>query len=53
MTGNVKVALQDGTMGRSMFDKSRWQKLAEEAPFRISDKCCRIMKKRPMKKYEK
>ena len=35
MTGNVQVALQDGTMGRSMFDKSRWQKLAEEAPFRI------------------
>lgn len=53
MTGNVQVALQDGTMGRSMFDKSRWQKLAEEAPFRISDKCCRIMKKRPMKQYEK
>ncbi|MBQ9010303.1 MAG: phosphoadenosine phosphosulfate reductase family protein [Clostridia bacterium] len=53
MTGNVLVPLRDGTMGRSMFDKSRWQKLAEEAPFRISDKCCRIMKKRPMKQYER
>ena len=53
MTGGVQVLLKNGTMGRSMYDKSRWQKLAEEAPFRISDRCCMIMKKRPMKKYEK
>ena len=53
MTGQVRVPLRDGSLGRSMFDKSRWQKLAEEAPFRISDRCCRIMKKRPMKQYER
>jgi len=53
MTGHVEVPLKDGTNGRSMFDKTRWRKLAEEAPFRISDKCCKIMKKQPMSQYER
>ena len=52
LMGTQKALLKDGTMGRSKFDKSKWRKLAEEAPFKISDKCCAYMKKRPMKKYE-
>lgn len=31
---------------------NRWQKLID-APFNISDTCCDVMKKRPVKKYEK
>lgn len=53
MMEKVLVRLKDGTMGRSMFDKTKWRKLAEEAPFRISDQCCKLMKKKPMKKFEK
>ena len=53
MVENVMVQLKNGKMGRSMFDKTKWRLLAEEAPFKISDRCCMYMKKRPMKKYEK
>ena len=36
----------------SMFDKSKYLFLLD-APFDISNKCCKIMKKDPMKRYEK
>ncbi|MBQ7487623.1 MAG: phosphoadenosine phosphosulfate reductase family protein [Clostridia bacterium] len=53
MTEVVQVMRKNGKTSPSMFDRSRWQKLAEEAPFRISDRCCSLMKKQPMKTYEK
>ena len=61
MDGRVRLYLvdappvmhRDGTMGASMYDKRRWRPLAEEAPFKISDRCCRLMKKSPMAEYEK
>ncbi|MBQ8094098.1 MAG: phosphoadenosine phosphosulfate reductase family protein [Clostridia bacterium] len=53
MTGHVQVPLAGGEMGRSMFDQSKWQKLAEEAPFRISDRCCSMIKKAPLAAYER
>lgn len=34
------------------YDMSKYQYLAD-APFKISDRCCEIMKKRPAKEYEK
>ena len=36
----------------SRYDLSRWKYLLD-APFKISNKCCDVMKKRPVKKYEK
>lgn len=36
----------------SMFNCSKW-KFMLDAPFEISNECCRIMKKNPTKKYEK
>lgn len=36
----------------SKYDFSQWNYLLD-APFLISDKCCDVMKKRPIKKYEK
>lgn len=38
---------------KSQFNKEKWLLLCREAPFRISHRCCDIMKKRPLKKYEK
>ena len=37
---------------KSAFNLSRWKFLLD-APFRISEKCCDVMKKSPFKKYEK
>lgn len=37
---------------KSMFNCSKWKFLLD-APFKISSKCCDIMKKKPIKKYEK
>ena len=36
----------------SRYDLSKWKYLLD-APFKISNKCCRVMKKRPAEKYEK
>lgn len=38
--------------GNSFYNKQKW-KFILDAPFRISHKCCDIMKKHPAKKYEK
>lgn len=38
--------------GKSIFDHSSYNWLLK-APFRISDKCCDVMKKTPIKTYEK
>lgn len=49
--GTGKYApLEDGT--KSQFDVSRYKFLLN-APFGISDKCCKVMKKAPARKYEK
>lgn len=37
---------------KSQFDVSRYQFLLD-APFEISDKCCKVMKKKPARNYEK
>lgn len=38
--------------GDSYFNKKQWKFLLD-APFQMSHKCCDIMKKKPVKKYEK
>lgn len=44
----------DNNGERSVFNQRyiKWAYLAD-APFKISDKCCSILKKKPVKKYEK
>lgn len=59
---SVSVAKRnpDGAVKRNMFDPNkrgqfamyRWKHLIE-APFEVSDKCCDIMKKKPVHKYSK
>ena len=36
----------------SKFNKKKWEFLLD-APFKISDECCNVLKKKPMKEYEK
>ena len=36
----------------SKFNKAKWEFLLD-APFKISDECCNVLKKKPFKKYEK
>jgi 3'-phosphoadenosine 5'-phosphosulfate sulfotransferase (PAPS reductase)/FAD synthetase len=43
---------KNGTYSRNAKIPARWQFLID-APFRISDKCCDVMKKRPAEQYEK
>ena len=38
--------------GMSFYNKSKWRFLVD-APFKMSHRCCDIMKKHPVKKYEK
>ena len=38
--------------GMSFYNKSKWHFLVD-APFKMSHRCCDIMKKHPVKKYEK
>ena len=47
---NGELMLKNGNP--SMFNCSKW-KFMLDAPFEVSNECCRIMKKNPSKKYEK
>lgn len=42
----------DGTEKKSMFNCSHWKFLLD-APFRLENKCCDVMKKNPAHEYEK
>lgn len=42
----------EANLEKSLFNQKKWKFLLD-APFRISNKCCDIMKKNPTKKYEK
>lgn len=44
--------LLDKNGNKSIYNCEKWKFLLD-APFRISNKCCNIMKKKPAKKYEK
>ena len=44
--------LDPKTGEKSKFNASKWGFLLD-APFKVSDKCCDVMKKRPARKYEK
>lgn len=46
---NGELMLENGQP--SMFNCTKW-KFMLDAPFEISNECCRIMKKKPSKKYE-
>lgn len=37
----------------SLFNKDKWLPMCQELPIMISHYCCNVMKKKPMKKYEK
>lgn len=50
ITGTGHFAPQDGK--KSQYDFSTYKYLLN-APFKISDRCCKIMKKNPAKSYEK
>ena len=39
--------------GISPFNKTKWKPLCDNAQFAISHKCCEMIKKRPLQKYEK
>jgi len=44
VTGKKKIV---GTIPK------KWHKLAKEAPFKISEQCCTVLKKQPFKQFEK
>ena len=46
-------APKKGTMQVSRYCKARHRQLAEEAPFKISDRCCNAMKKKTAHDYSK
>ena len=56
-TTTVRLSKLNGTLkdkngNPSIYNCSRWKFLLD-APFKISNKCCEIMKKRPFRKFEK
>lgn len=48
----ARVKQFDGSQKGSRFDKSKWRFLLD-SPFKISEQCCDIFKKKPFKKFEK
>ena len=38
---------------QSHYNKTKWMPLCNETQFRISDRCCYVIKKTPIKKYQK
>ena len=38
---------------KSMYNKEKWLPLCQETQFMISDRCCNVMKKSPIKAYQK
>ena len=48
----LKGDLKDKHGNKSIFNHEKW-KFLYDAPFKISDKCCDVMKKQPIHKYEK
>ena len=48
-------AAQNGTAAKtdSMFNKVKWRALCDETAFLIGDKCCQVMKKAPLKAYQR
>ena len=42
-----------GTEVASVFQKTKWLPLCRDTQFKISHKCCSVMKKMPVKEYEK
>ena len=44
---------QEFLLDDSMFNKRKWLRLCQEAPFRIGGGCCAIMKKSPIAKYKR
>lgn len=44
---------KDGTKGSALSKLPKKWYFLIDAPFRVSEKCCDIMKKKPMKRYEK
>lgn len=43
---------RDGTRSKSFKLANKWRYMID-APFKISEKCCDVMKKKPLKEYEK
>lgn len=46
------VINSEGKIEHNRYDKSKWKFLID-APFKISNKCCDIMKKKPARRYSK
>lgn len=42
-----------GKNSKSMFNKTKWRQLCDNTQFLIGDKCCEVMKKNPLKMYQK
>ena len=53
-TGEGGVFSDAGSFGdRSLFNKEKWLPLARDAPFLISNMCCKEMKKSPLRIYQR
>lgn len=48
-----KAFIEEGVMPRSKYRISKKWWYLVDAPFKISDECCNVMKKRPVKKFHK
>lgn len=48
----LRVRQINGETKGSKYDKKKWKFLLD-APFEVSEECCKVMKKDPIKKYEK
>lgn len=55
LTGNYKRRVEGGpeTGVKSKFNKAKWLPIARDLPARISHKCCDVMKKSPLNKYQR
>ena len=52
-TFETKKRKQQGAQTRSMFNKEKWLPLCNETAFLIGANCCQIMKKNPLRDYER
>ena len=51
--GNLKIANGPNAGVKSPFNKEKWLPIARDLPVRISHKCCDVMKKSPLNKYQR
>ena len=53
LRGQYGEKKENGERTDSMFNKTKWKPLCDDTQFLISDKCCQVMKKSPLKMYQR